>query len=191
MGAENALIMPKASSVSGKLLAAADNQALVTDLVASHGERLRRFLLARVRNVSDVPDIVQEVYLRMLRVPNVESIRSPEAYLFTVAQHVAQQHILKQSAIPPSIELTRMLDPPHAAPDADPVLGVDAQQCLEKLQGTLDGLSPKARATFMLHRRDGLSFDEIAARLGTSRPMVKKYLMKALLQFRQQLEQAE
>jgi RNA polymerase sigma-70 factor (ECF subfamily) len=172
-------------------LAVSDNQAFVTDLVASHGEQLRRFLLARVRNTADVPDIVQEVYLRMLRVQNVESIRSPEAYLFTVAQHVAQQHSLKQSAMPRSVELSRLLEPPRAAPDADPVLDVDAQQCLEKLQSTLDTLSPKARATFMLHRRDGLSFDEIAARLGTSRPMVKKYLMKALMQFRQQLEEAE
>jgi RNA polymerase sigma factor (sigma-70 family) len=168
-----------------------DSQALVSGLVASHGEQLRRFLLARVRNVSDVPDIVQEVYLRMLRVPHFESIRSPEAYLFTVAQHVALQHALRQSATPPSVELTRMLNPPHAAPDADPVLELDAQQCLEKLQGTLDRLSPKARATFMLHRRDGLSFDEIGARLGISRPMVKKYLMKALMQFRQRLDKAE
>jgi RNA polymerase sigma-70 factor (ECF subfamily) len=175
----------------GKVSSAADNQAFVLDLVASHGEQLRRFLLARVRNASDVPDIVQEVYLRLLRVQNVESIRSPEAYLFTVAQHVAQQHSLKQSAIPRSIEFARMLDPPHAAPEGDPMLDVDAQQCLEKLQSTLDRLSPKARATFMLHRRDGLSFDEIAAKLGTSRPMVKKYLMKALMQFRQQLEEAE
>ncbi len=172
-------------------MGAADNQVLVADLVASHGDQLRRFLLARVRNLSDVPDIIQEVYLRMLRVPHAESIRSPEAYLFTVAQHVVQQHTLKQSAIPPSIELTRMLDPPRAAPDADPMLEVDAEQCLEKLQGAFEALAPKARATFMLHRRDGLSFDEIAARLGISRPMVKKYLMKALMQFRQQLEQAD
>ena len=57
----------------------------------------------RVRNAADVPDMLQEVYLRMLRVPNVESIRSPEAYLFTVAQHVVQQHSLRQSAAPPSI----------------------------------------------------------------------------------------
>jgi RNA polymerase sigma-70 factor (ECF subfamily) len=111
--------------------------------------------------------------------------------LFTVAQHVAQQHALRQSATPPSVELTRMLNPPRAAPDADPMLEVDAQQCLEKLQGALDRLSPKARATFMLHRRDGLSFDEIGAQLGISRPMVKKYLMKALMQFRQRLEKAE
>jgi RNA polymerase sigma factor (sigma-70 family) len=166
-------------------------QAVVANLVASHGEQLRRFLVARVRNTADVPDIVQEVYLRMLRIPNIESIRSPEAYLFTVAQHVVQQHTLRQSARPPSVELTQMLDTSHAASGADPLLEVDAHQCLEELQGALDELSPKMRATFMMHRRDGLSFDEIGERLGISRPMVKKYLMKALMHFRQRLEKAE
>ena len=72
-------------------------QELVAGLVASHGTQLRRFVLARARNVADVPDIVQEVYLRMLRISNAESIRSPEAYLFTVAQHVVQQHTMRQS----------------------------------------------------------------------------------------------
>jgi len=172
------------------LLVAEDTQTLVATLVVSHGEQLRRFLLARVRHAADVPDIIQEVYLRMLRIPKVESIRSPEAYLFTVAQHVIQQHTLRQSALPPSVEFARMLNSRHATPYADPALEVDAHQCLEQLQNALDQLSPRVRATFMMSRRDGLSFDEIAARLGTSRPMAKKYLMKALLQFRQRLEKA-
>jgi RNA polymerase sigma-70 factor (ECF subfamily) len=68
---------------------------------------------------------------------------------------------------------------------------LDAHECLERLQSALEELSPKVRATFLLHRRDGLSLDEIAGRLGISRPMVKKYLMKALLHFRQRLEQME
>ncbi|GFE80515.1 hypothetical protein GCM10011487_25150 [Steroidobacter agaridevorans] len=163
-------------------------RVLITGLVASHGVKLRRFLLLRVRNAADVPDMLQEVYLRMLRVPNVESIRSPEAYLFTVAHHVVQQHSLRQSAAPPSIELTEMLNSARAVPDVDPVLDLDAQQCLEQLQSELDRLSPKLRATFLLHRRDGLSLDEIAERLGTSLPMVKKNLMQALVQLRQRLE---
>jgi RNA polymerase sigma factor (sigma-70 family) len=163
-------------------------RALITGLVASHGVKLRRFLLLKLRNAADVPDILQEVYLRMLRVPNVESIRSPEAYLFTVAQHVVQQHGLKQSATPPSVELSEMLNSARAVPDVDPVLDLDAQQCLEQLQAELDRLSPKLRATFLLHRRDGLSLEEIAQRLGTSLPMVKKNLMQALVQLRQRLE---
>jgi RNA polymerase sigma factor (sigma-70 family) len=168
-----------------------DPRTLVADLAASHGDQLRRFLLARVRNVADVPDIVQEVYLRMLRIPNIESIRSPEAYLFTVAQHVVQQHTLRQTATPPSVELTQMLDLPSATPDMDPTLATDAAQCAEQLQGAMEELSPKVRATFLLHRRDGLSFEDIGARLGLSRPMVKKNLMKALLHFRQRLEQVQ
>jgi RNA polymerase sigma-70 factor (ECF subfamily) len=169
-------------------LSAEAARALITGLVASHGVKLRRFLLLRLRNAADVPDILQEVYLRMLRVPNVESIRSPEAYLFTVAQHVVQQHGLRQSATPPSIELSEMLNSARAVPDVDPVLELDAQQCLEQLQAELDRLSPKLRATFLLHRRDGLSLEEIAERLGTSLPMVKKNLMQALVQLRQRLE---
>jgi RNA polymerase sigma factor (sigma-70 family) len=168
-----------------------DPQTLVADLAASHGHQLRGFLVARVRNVTDLPDIVQEVYLRMLRIPHIESIRSPEAYLFTVAQHVVQQHTLRQTATPPSVELTQMLDMPSAIPDVDPVLATDAAQCVEQLQEAIEELSPKVRATFLLHRRDGLSLEEIGNRLGISRPMVKKNLMKALMHFRQRLERVQ
>jgi RNA polymerase sigma factor (sigma-70 family) len=168
-----------------------DPQTLVADLIVTHGQQLRRYLLARVRNAADVPDIVQEVYLRMMRVPNVESVRSPEAYLFTVAQHVLQQHTLKASAAPVSSDLARFLTERTSGTHADPALEVHAEQCLERLQGGLDRLSPKARATFLLSRRDGLSFDEIAQRLGTTRHMVKKYLMKALKSLRDGLEEGE
>jgi RNA polymerase sigma factor (sigma-70 family) len=172
-------------------LSVSDARSLVAALVASHGAQLRRFLLARLRNSADMPDILQEVYLRMLRVPAAESIRSPEAYLFTVAQHVIQQHALKQSAIPPLVEFSRLVDSRPAAPDVDPVLDLDAQQCIDRLQGALDRLSPKARATFLLHRRDGFSFDEIATCLGISRPMAKKYLAQALMQLRRRLQDEE
>ncbi|HEY5759471.1 MAG TPA: sigma-70 family RNA polymerase sigma factor [Steroidobacter sp.] len=163
-------------------------QSLVAGLVASHGLQLRRFLLARVRNVADVPDFIQEVYLRMLRVPNAESIRSPEAYLFTVAQHVVQQQAL-QSGTP--TQLMRMLEPSQSGHEANPEQDASAQQCLEQLQRALEGLHPKARAAFILSRRDGLNFDEIAERLGVSRPMAKKYLTKALMRFRQSLAEQD
>ena len=166
----------------------ADPQTLVANLAASHGDQLRGFLLGRVRNVADLPDILQDVDLRMLRIPNIESIRSPEAYLFTVAQHVVQQHTLRQTATPPSVELTEMLQVQCATLDVDPVLATDAAQCVEQLQHAIEELSPKVRATFLLHRRDGLSLEDIATRLGISRPMVKKNLMKALMHFRQRLE---
>ena len=46
-------------------------KAFVAALAKEHGLGLRRFLASRLREAADdVPDLVQEVYLRLLRVPN-------------------------------------------------------------------------------------------------------------------------
>ncbi len=172
---------------SYRVMAEKDPQALIVGLAASHGGQLRRFLLGRVRNAADISDLMQEIFLRMLRVPDHEAIRSPEAYLFTVAQHVAQQHALREAAAPPSVEVSRMLSDLYATPESDPVLQTSVDQCLEQLDRALDGLSPKVRATFILQRHYGLSLQQISQRLGISFPMAKKYLAKALLRFRQHL----
>jgi RNA polymerase sigma-70 factor (ECF subfamily) len=41
---------------------------------------------------------------------------------------------------------------------------------------------------FILHRRFGFTLEEIAEQLGVSRPMVKKYLVKALVHCKQRVE---
>jgi len=165
-----------------------DRQALVAGLIDSHGQQLRRFLLRRVRNPADVPDIIQEVFLRMLRIPGSDAIRSPEAYLFTVAQHVVQQHSLREAATPPAVDVTKMVAELHAPADADPAMQAAADQALERLDRALERFSPKVRAVFILHRHHGLSLEQISTHLGISFPMAKKYLVKALLQIRQQVE---
>ncbi len=171
-------------------MSADSGQALVAALVASHGAQLRRYLLARVRDSAEVPDLVQEVFLRMLRIPDHEAIRSPEAYLFTVAQHVAHQHAIRRanSALP--TELQDMLVGLAEVPN-DPVLEISAQQSVAELQSALRKLPARERATFLYHRRDGLTLQQIADRFGVSRQMVKKYLAKAMLEFRRHLFEAE
>src|SRR6202000_3002598 len=135
-------VMPQSETA----LTADSGEAMVTALVASHGTQLRRFLLSRVRNNADVPDLIQEIYLRMLRIPDHDAVRSPEAYLFTVAQHVAHQHLIRQSNVAPPTELKDMLGELAQIPN-DPAGEVDAQQSLEELERALHRLSPRERAT--------------------------------------------
>jgi RNA polymerase sigma-70 factor (ECF subfamily) len=172
-------------------LAREDKYALVAELAVKQGAHLRRFLRSRVRNAADIPDLIQEVFLRLLRVPNHETIRVPEAYIFTIARHVAQQHKLQMTADSGCGELDEMLAELRTATESDPALEVCAQQCVEQLDQALVQLAPKVRSTFLLYRRDGLSMDEISTRLGISRPMAKKYLVKALVAFRKRLKEAE
>ena len=46
----------------------------------------------RARRQPEAGDLAQEVYLRMLRVPDMEAVRNPEAYLYTVANNLAREY---------------------------------------------------------------------------------------------------
>ena len=164
------------------------NPPLVERLFRDHRTALQSFFRRRLWSKDDAPDLVQEVYLRMLRVPNLESIRSPEAYLYTIARHVVHQDSLRRVKGRQAVQAMELPEGPAVDPDADPAQQLVAQQTLDTLERALEQLSPKVRACFLLHRRDGLSVDEIATRLGISRPMVKKYLVRALMRLRKQLE---
>jgi RNA polymerase sigma-70 factor (ECF subfamily) len=176
--------------IRGEGVDAEDKNRMVAQLAAAQGKRLRQFLRRRVRNAADVPDLMQEVFLRLLRVPHHESIRTPEAYLMTVARHEAQQHRLE--AVPEnSVDLEAVLADLRFASPADPVLELTAEQCRERLEDALRRMAPKVQAVFLLHRREGLTVDEVSERLGISRPMTKKYLVKALVGFRRHLQEGE
>jgi RNA polymerase sigma factor (sigma-70 family) len=163
-------------------------QALVADLERLHGKRLRRFLASRLRNGSaDAADLVQEVYLRLLRMNHHETIRSSEAYLFTTAFHVLHQHVMHRSAMPEMVEITALIDQMAGTADTDPQQVAETEQYLVALQHALDRLPPKAQAVLVLHRRDGYTLDEIAEILGFSRANAAKYLAKALAHCRQSL----
>jgi RNA polymerase sigma factor (sigma-70 family) len=172
-------------------LALRDKNELVHDLATQHGFRLRRFLRSRVRNPADIPDLIQETFLRLLRVPNHETIRTPETYIFTVAHHVAMQHSISNAPSRRSVQLEDVLSEVPSMSEADPALEVSAQQCLEDLDKAFDELSPNVKSVFILCRRDGLSMDEISVRLGISLPMAKKNLLKALVHFRMRLKEQE
>lgn len=169
-----------------------DKHAFVSALERQHGRNLRRFLASRLRNAAvDLPDLVQEVFLRLLRVERHETIRSPEAYLITIASHVLHQHALRRSSSPEPVDIGDALLEMESDIDSDPATRVDIEQRVAALERALRQLSPKARAALILHRRDGFSLEEIGTQLGVSRAMAKKYLAQALSHCRQRLRAPE
>jgi RNA polymerase sigma factor (sigma-70 family) len=166
-----------------------DKQAFVADLERRHGQRLRRFLASRLRREpAMVEDLVQEVFLSILRIDSHETIRSSDSYLYMVAFRILNRHLLRRSAVPEAIEITALMNEVETAPQSDPLAHAEMQQQLQGLQGVLRQLPEKAQAVLLLHRRDGYSLDEIATQLGFSRANAAKYLSKALLHCRQCLQ---
>ncbi len=151
----------------------------VTAVEKAHGRQLRKYLAARMRSCSeDVPDLVQEVFLRLLRVDDHEAIRNPQAYLYTIATHVLYQHSLRQSVIK-GIELTDA-EELEATASSDPAALADYDELVEGIQRALGQLSPRVCATFVMHRCDGVPLKDVSTRLGVSYTMTKRYLARAL-----------
>jgi len=168
-----------------------NNSSFVAAVALEHGRRLKRFLSQRIYNKADVSDLMQEVYLRLLRVERCEEIRSAEAYLLTIAVHLVREHKVRHITRPEHVDLDELV-PSLRGRDSDaPEAHVDTEQRLRAIERALARLSPNARAVLVLHRRDGFSLDEIGARLGVSRSMVKKYLVRGLAACRQQLSRLE
>ncbi len=173
-------------------MSGADKQTFVDTLAREHGQRLKSFLAARLRQAAaDVPDLVQEVYLRLLRVPRHDAIRSPRAYLYTVALHVLHQHKLSLSSASRSVDITEVLTELEAPPGENPAAHLETCDQIEAFDAVLSELPPQSYAVFVLHRRCGYTRDEIAERLGLSRAMVKKHLTLALAHCRRRFEEME
>jgi RNA polymerase sigma factor (sigma-70 family) len=172
-------------------MAKLSRQNFVTAMANRYGTRLRGFLSRRLRNEVDAPDLAQEVFLRLMRVENHETIRSPEAYLFTVASHVLYQHMLKQSGIPASVDIADLCSDLQLISGDDPVARTDTAQRVERLERSMKTLPPKISAALLLHRFAGFSIEEIGQHLGVSRPTAKKYLARGLMHVRDVCEDGE
>lgn len=165
-------------------MVAQTQRSFVAALAAKYGQRLRRFITTRARNAQDVPDLAQEVFLRLMRVEQHEVIRSPEAYLFTIASHVVHQHTLREMNAPKAMDITELLTDLRLTSTDDPAASAELQQRLTAVQRALDQLPAKQSTALLLHRFAGFSIEEIGEHLGVARVTAKKYLAQALLHCR-------
>jgi RNA polymerase sigma factor (sigma-70 family) len=158
-----------------------------------HGHGLRRFLAARMRHAApaDVQDLAQEVFLRLLRIEDHESIRNARAYLYTIASHVLHQYSLRQTSNADTVELTDLALELHAFEDTDPAIQIEVEQRFEAIGRRLQQHSPRAYAALVMQRRDGIPLNDIAAKLGVSLSMTKRYLAQALAFLQQCLDETE
>jgi len=163
-----------------------------SELFAEKSATLSSYFLRRIAHRWDAQDLVQEVYLRLLRIEpsDAANIRNPEAYLFTVAANLVKEHaVLRQQQPLGSDGLEEVIEQfgtPCSA-EAD----VDRELRRQRLGAMIKRLSPKCRAVLVMHYRDDLSYREIAERLSISTHMVKKYIVKGLAACRQRMADYE
>jgi RNA polymerase sigma-70 factor (ECF subfamily) len=148
---------------------------------------LKRWLLRETGNADDAADLAQESFVRWLDFgacrPRYGS--KPRAFLFQVAQ-------------PDSGPMARQ-QPSRFATQPGSTVGHQwhnrfgrvysgVQTAAAIITRSIEELPPRCREAFKLHKFDGLSHHDVARRMGISRNMVEKHIIKALLYLRSRIE---
>ena len=166
---------------------AESNPTLVERLFGEHRAALQSFFRRRLRSKADASDLVQEVYLRMLRITDQEAIRKPVPYLYTVANNLVKEHAVLERRQAASIDIDEA--PAHEQLETLPAFDgeLDASQRAARLRVVLEQLRPKCRAAVVLRFTHGLSYRAIAEHLDVSPQMAKKYVAQALSHCRRRM----
>ncbi len=161
-------------------------QSLVERLFFEHGSRLRAFVRRRVSRDAEAMELAQEVYVRMLGV-ELETIRNPEAYMYTVALNLVREHAGHASREHCAVDV----DEPGIQALISELPSFNAQldhaQLVKRLHKALAELSPKTHAAVVMRDWYGLTYEEIADKLGISTHGVKKLLSDALVHCRRRM----
>lgn len=148
---------------------------------------LQRFLAKRRLVESDIKDVCQEVFLRLLRFNRGEVIHNPLAYLFRVAANVAHDFKLRRPQWT-SLESETVEEAALGTDASDgPESIADVTYRRKFLQRVMAELPPLPRAVIALQYHEGLSYDEIAARLGVTPRVVKRAMARAFALMREAL----
>lgn len=159
-----------------------DADARGAALYTAHRPELTGFFRNRAP-AQEVGDLLQECFRRLLSSTSYPRVllEEPRAYLFQTARNLlAERH--RRRTRGHADDHHSFVEPDVAGPD--PHAAIEARDQLRRIAAALAGLNAQTRTIFLLHRFDGLSYEEIAAAEGVKVKRVEKQIAKAMLAIR-------
>lgn len=147
--------------------------------ILAHEGALMRYLSRLWSRRDEVPDLRQEVYVRVYEAASRARPASPKSFMFTVARHLMTDRLRRGRVV--SIEA--MGDPGAwnvLADELSPEHRLDARQELRRLAAAFDRLPDRCRQVVWLRRVEELPQKEVAARLGIGEKTVEKQVAKGM-----------
>lgn len=149
----------------------------LNDLATGLRPLLSRWFSTRAP-AAEVDDLVQEVFLRIIRRGGVRELNHFQAYAFNTASSVLKDRMRRRRARAADNHIE--FDPDtHAQAVSGPD---DHLLTLEALQSTtriLLEMPERTRTIFVLRRLEGMAIGEICRRLGLSKSAVEKHMQRA------------
>ncbi len=158
-----------------------DDLAAFDQLYRLTRDEAARTLRHLVGRRTDIEDLLQETYLRLLTA--AKSFRGEarfRTFLYRVCSNVALMHLRWKRRRPED----SMAEPPDGpAIGGDPEAEAARREAAKLVELALEGLTAKKRIVFVYHELCGMGPEEIAQAVGTSPNTVRSRLHHARLEF--------
>jgi len=153
-----------------------------------------RAIAGPVRGIDpqDREDVAQDAWVKTLEASRERVIRSPLAY-FRQAARTTLIDRFRRRAIRADLQIEVSDQHVRMAADAgpDPERNVIASDRLRRAMAAIDRLPARRREVFLLARVDGLSYSQIAKRLGISPRTVEHHIHAAMAQISRELDEGD
>jgi RNA polymerase sigma factor (sigma-70 family) len=158
------------------------------DLHRTYRASLLRYFSRRVAESAAAEDMVQQVFERLLRRGDIESIDNLEGYVFQTARSVITDHLRHRSSRH-SHAHESFEEAVHGGVDFSPEHVLAKRERLARAVQLLQALPERTRVIFVLRRLEGVKYRDIADRLGISVSAVEKHMERAVLHLAKGLEE--
>jgi RNA polymerase sigma factor (sigma-70 family) len=150
--------------------------------------QLQQFLVRRVKCHDTAAELLQELYLRLPHLkPPPETEGEVRAWLYRVAGNLSIDHIRTQNRHGDLLQR-------YCADESEEDLAATPEQIamfseeIQRIQALLAKLPPRCAQILRLNRLEGLTYSEVGVRLGISRSLVEKEMVKILDHLRSALD---
>ncbi|MFT3813048.1 MAG: sigma-70 family RNA polymerase sigma factor [Acidovorax sp.] len=153
---------------------------------SEHYHALIAFVARRIGSRQTAQDLVHDAWLRLAehagpahapQAPQMPQMPAPRAYLYTVAEHLAIDHLRHRQRTGERFDAEAH---EHEGMAHDVADACCHREALAAVDAALAALPERCRAVFLADRLDGLPQAEIAARHGISVKTVERDVMRAM-----------
>lgn len=150
----------------------------VERMYRDHHAWLVGWLRSRLGCSQQAADLAHDTFLRLIRGNDVQEIREPRAWLTTVAHGLMVNQWRRKEIERAYLHTLALQDLIYASSPEQQTLVVDT---LVEIDTMLASLPEKARQAFLSVHLDGMTYSQVAEKIGVSERMIKKYMAQAML----------
>lgn len=161
-----------------------NNNQLISNYYSEHRDEMVNFIAVRINDVDEAQDMVQDIFLRLLRGHSLISPQTLPCLVYTMARHSVADYFRRRRVYEEYEH--------HITKSADSIGEmeslINARQLMERMERSLARLPKACCEIYRLHVYDGMKVNEIAKQLSLPYKQVENRLGQARKSVRQQLK---